>query len=139
MVSFLLIDWTALAALIPAPDGSGIPEITPAIRILSLIQPTVILIVAVLIGLVLSPRVGLSAPVAESLASGRVSLAPLKPQLVPGLIGGLVGAVSIVLTAVIAKPFLMPGGGNNCAPALSCCAGGREWCWDVLLDSASHE
>lgn len=44
-------------------------------------------------GAVLSPRVGLHAPVFEALVEGRSWAAPLARQLIPGLIGGLVLAV----------------------------------------------
>ena len=107
VVSFSLVDLSALMALMPAPPpGSEFPEITPAFKVLALIQPTILVLAAVVIGIVLSPRVGLRAPAAEALASGVNVLPPLRAQLVPGLLGGLVGAFAIVLTSAITKPFL---------------------------------
>ena len=105
IVSLLLIDLNKLIALLPA--GTEVPTITPLIRIVGLIQPAVILLAAVLIGIALSPRVGLSAPFAECLASGGRCFPALRPQVMPGLIGGVVGTLCVVLTSVIVTPFLM--------------------------------
>src|SRR5215203_2628867 len=80
IVSFLLIDLSALVALIP--KTTDIPTITPALKLLSLVQPTLILAVAVVIGVALAPRVGLSAPASEALAAGGNVLKPLRPQFV---------------------------------------------------------
>lgn len=104
-LSLLLLDLNAMMALVPVQDQSDV-AITPLIRILSLIQPAVLLAAAVLIGVTLAPKVGLSAPLAESLATGARSFAPLKPQIVPGLLGSLAGALSVVLSSVIVTPFL---------------------------------
>lgn len=108
VVSFLLIDLNAMVALLPEEMRAGAPTITPFIKLATLIQPTVLLAGAVLIGVALAPGVGLSAPLAESFATGARSFAPLKPQIVPGLLGGLIGAIGIVLTSTILTPFFMP-------------------------------
>jgi len=108
VLSFLLVDLTALLAQLPMPSGTEIPHVTPALKLLSLIQPTVLLSVAVLIGVVLASKVGLSSPVAEAVAgSGQIGSA-LKPQIIPGLIGGFVGGVGIILNWFLWKPFLPP-------------------------------
>jgi Type II CAAX prenyl endopeptidase Rce1-like len=104
VLSILLIDLPALASFFPT--GSDVPVITPAIKILSLIQPTVLVAVAVLLGVVLAPRVGLAAPAAESLAAGRQWLQDLRVQLIPGVVGGLAGGLSILLTHAVFKPLL---------------------------------
>ena len=106
VLSFLLVDLSALVALVPISPGSERPNITPVFKILSLIQPTVLLAVAVLAGVLLAPKVGLTAPFAESLAAGRRAAPKLRPQLVPGVLGALIGGSAILLTAVIVKPFL---------------------------------
>lgn len=64
--SFLLVDLGALLTQLPVPAGREVPHVTPALKLLSLIQPTVLLSVAVLIGVVLAPKVGLSSPTAEA-------------------------------------------------------------------------
>lgn len=106
VLSFLLIDLSALVALVPLSPGSERPTITPALKILSLIQPSVLVAVAVLIGVVLAPRVGLSAPFAESLAAEHPALPALKPQFIPGVVGALVGGLAVLLTAAVLKPYL---------------------------------
>jgi hypothetical protein len=105
VVSVLLIDLSKLIALLP--PGIEVPTITPLIKIVSLIQPGVLLLGAVLIGIALSPRVGLSAPFAECVAAGGKCFPVLRPQVVPGVIGGLVAALCVVLTSAVATPFLM--------------------------------
>jgi uncharacterized membrane protein YvlD (DUF360 family) len=108
VLSFLLVDLAGLMAILPVPAGTEIPSITPAIKILSLIQPTVLLSLAVFVGVALASRVGLSAPVAEAAASGEEFISALKSQIVPGIIGGLMGGVAIVLISLLWKPFLSP-------------------------------
>ena len=104
--SLLLFDLSALVALLPVPAGAGIPQITPAIKLLSLIQPAILLALAVLIGVALAHRVGLSSPAAEAAASGSPVGQAFKPQIVPGIIGGLLGGGAIVAATLLAKPFL---------------------------------
>jgi membrane protease YdiL (CAAX protease family) len=108
VLSFLLVDLNALVAILPVPAGTEILSITPALKLLSLIQPAVILFVAVLVGVALAPKVGLSSPVAEALAGGGQLGSALKPQIIPGAIGGLAGGVAIILTALLSTPFLPP-------------------------------
>jgi len=105
VVSILLIDLPALAALIPHTT-SDLPTFTPVVKVLSLVQPSLLLAVAVVIGVALARRVGLSAPAAEALARGGDVFTALRPQLAPGLVGGLAGGLSIVLISVITRPFL---------------------------------
>jgi hypothetical protein len=104
--SVLLIDLPALVALLPAPAGAEIPQITPAIKLLSLIQPAILLALAVFAGVALAHRVGLSSPAAEAAASGNQVWPALKPQIVPGIIGGLSGGGAIVAVTLSTKPSL---------------------------------
>ncbi len=106
--SFLLVDLSALVANFTLPAGTEIPRFTPAIKLLSLIQPAILLSLAVFVGVALASKVGLSSPVAEAAASGGQMSSALKPQIVPGLIGGLGGGIAVVLTAWLWKPFLPP-------------------------------
>lgn len=108
ILSFLLIDLDALIAILPLPAGTEIPTFTPALKLLSLIQPAIILSVAVLVGVLLASKVGLSSPVAEAAASGGDSVSAFKPQIIPGIVGGLAGGVAIVLIAAVSKLFLSP-------------------------------
>jgi hypothetical protein len=108
ILSFLLVDLNALIAILPLPAGTEVPMSIPALKLLSLIQPAVILAVAVLVGVVLAAKVGLSSPVAEAVASGGDPVSAFKPQIIPGIVGGLAGGVSLVLIATALKPFLSP-------------------------------
>lgn len=105
VVSFLLVDLAALVALFPALAGSA-PVSTPVIKLLSVVQPAVLLLVAVTVGLVLAPKVGLSAPVAEAIAARRPVIPALRPQVAPGVLGGIVGAASVLLSAAVFRPFM---------------------------------
>jgi hypothetical protein len=104
--SFLMIDLSALVALLPVPAGAEIPQITPAIKLLSLIQSAILLALAVLAGVALAHRVGLSSPAAEAATTGSPVWPALKPQIVPGIIGGLLGGGAIVAVTLLTKPFL---------------------------------
>ena len=109
VLSFLLVDLSALLTQLPVPAGMEVPHVTPALKLLSLIQPTVLLSVAVLVGIVLAPKVGLSSPVAEAVAGKGQPLGPvLTPQIIPALIGGLAGGVAIILIWFLLKPLLPP-------------------------------
>jgi hypothetical protein len=106
VLSVLLIDLNGLIAILPIPSETEMPPITPALKLLSLVQPTILLAVAVLVGVALASKVGLSSPVAEAAASGGDTVAAFKPQIIPGIVGGLAGGVVIVLLALVWKPFL---------------------------------
>ena len=109
VLSFLLVDLSALLTLLKLPAGTKIPSITPVFKVLSLIQPTLLLSIAVLIGVALAPKVGLASPVAEAVAGNGQPLGPaLKPQIIPALVGGLAGGVAIILVWFVLKPFLPP-------------------------------
>jgi hypothetical protein len=108
VLSFLLVDVNALVAKMPIPPGTEIPNFTLPLKFLSLIQPAVILAFAVLLGVALASKVGLSSPVAEALASGGRLGSAFKPQILPGIVGGLAGGAAIVLNASLSKQFLAP-------------------------------
>ena len=106
ILAFLLIDFSALLASLPLPAGSERLTFTPTMKLLSLLQPAVLLFLAVLLGVKLATKVGLSSPVAEAAATGGRAGAALQPQVFPGIIGGLVGGIALVLLAALVKPFL---------------------------------
>ena len=110
VLSFLLVDLPTLIALVPEQMKAEAPPISPsALKILSLIQPTILLAIAVLIGVRLANQVGLSAPFVEALASGQGTAGKaLKPQIIPGVVGGLAGGGSIILVYLLCRPFLLP-------------------------------
>lgn len=106
VLSFQLVDIPALIAHIPEAQGKPLPMPMWAIRIVTVLQTTVIVAVAVYVGLVLTPKVGLSAPVVEAIAAGRSAWKPLRPQLVPALLGALLGAGAVSGSWILWKPFL---------------------------------
>lgn len=105
ILSFLLVDLSALLATLPATDGTKLPS-PWLLKLVSLIQPTVLLALAVFVGVWLAPKVNLSAPAFEALTHGRSFIAPLKPQVFPGVIAGLIAAVILVLSWALLRPFL---------------------------------
>jgi hypothetical protein len=108
VLSVLLIDLDALIKILPIPAGTEIPKITPALKLLTPVQPAIIMAFAVLVGVALASKVGLSSPVAEAAASGGDLVSAFKPQIIPGIVGGLAGGVSLILIAAALKPFLSP-------------------------------
>ena len=108
VLSLLFIDLSAILASLPASAGSEMPFDPRLIKLISLVQPTIILSVAVFIGVQFASQIGLSAPAAEALATGK-SVAPrLKRQIVPGLIAGFAGGVGIIASWVLSRPLLPP-------------------------------
>lgn len=106
ILSFLLVDLPGLLSTFAVTAGKEMPFSTEVITFLSIIQTTVLLSVAVLVGAKLAHTVGLSAPVAEAAARGANLVSALKPQVLPGLISGFVGGIAIVLSWLLWKPFL---------------------------------
>ncbi|HSB27865.1 MAG TPA: CPBP family intramembrane glutamic endopeptidase [Pyrinomonadaceae bacterium] len=108
ILSFLLVDLSALLANLPATAGKAMPFSPLGIKLLGVIQPTVLMSIAVLVGTTLARKVGLSAPAAEAVAQGQSLTSALKPQIVPAVIGGFAGGAAIVSIWLIWKRFLPP-------------------------------
>lgn len=108
VLSFLLVDLSGLIASLPQPPGEPLPPLPPPaiLKLVTIIQPTVIVTLAVLIGVWLAERVGLHAPAAEAAARGEALLSKLKSQILPGVLAGLASGAALVLSWVVAKPFL---------------------------------
>jgi Type II CAAX prenyl endopeptidase Rce1-like len=91
MVGVLSTVWIALPI-----SAEEIPLPLIVFKLLNLITPTFLLSVAVLVGVNLASKVGLSAPFSEALASGDSQLlSAIKPQFIPGFVGGVFGGVGI--------------------------------------------
>jgi hypothetical protein len=108
VLTILFIDLNALARSLPIPSGD-VPELTPFIKVVGLVQPAVLLAVAAFIGTALTPAVGLHAPSFEAGVEGRPIWPSLAPQIVPGILGGIAGGVLIASIARAALPFLPEG------------------------------
>lgn len=76
------------------------------IKLVGLIQPTILMSIAVFVGVKLASKVGLFSPAAEAAANGRSVAPALKPQIVPALVGGLIGGMALLSTWLLWKPFL---------------------------------
>ncbi len=125
MKLFTILWLTGMAGVIslwwmnlPIPESEKLQLPLWGIKLLSLIQPTVLLSVAVLIGVVLAHKVGLSAPLAEAVSNGTSTRLAIQPQVFPGIIGGLVGGVVLSAIQFCAK-FLLPSDFVMKAEALS--------------------
>lgn len=83
-------------ALIPL-DGFGPPPFDPVLlKLLVVIQPTVLMLLAIALGLWAAPKVGLDAPAVRAWAERRPILPALAPQLAPAMLGGLAVAIMLV-------------------------------------------
>ena len=81
VLSFLLVDLSALLANLPEAAGGSMPFPPFVLKLLSIIQTTVLLSIAVLVGVALAHKVGLSSPAAEALAGGGNLVAALSDKL----------------------------------------------------------
>lgn len=108
VLSILLIDLPALMASLPATAGSEIPFPPLVVKLIGIVQPSVLLAIAVFVGVRLASAVGLSAPVAEALAGGESLVPVIKPQIIPGLVCGVVGAIALLSSWILLKPSLPP-------------------------------
>jgi len=108
VLSFLMVDLSKLIDLFPLPPEVEKPAVTPLLKFGSLLQPAILLAIAVLIGTALARKVGLSSPVAEAFATGGNAMQAFSPQWISGLVGGISGGIAIVAIALIWKPLLPP-------------------------------
>ncbi|MFL6467038.1 MAG: type II CAAX prenyl endopeptidase Rce1 family protein [Pyrinomonadaceae bacterium] len=107
VLSFLLVDLNVLINALPMAEGTQRPEIPMwLIQILAVIQPGVLMTLAVLIGVWLAPKVGLHSPAVEAIADNKPFLPVLRPQIMPAIIAGLLSGVAIVACWLLVKPFL---------------------------------
>jgi hypothetical protein len=125
MKLFTILLLTGMAGVIslwwinlPIPESEKLQLPLWGIKLLSLIQPTFLLSVAVLIGVVLAHKVGLSTPLAEAISNGNSMSLAIQPQVLPGIIGGLVGGIVLIAIQFCSK-FLLPSDFVMKAEALS--------------------
>lgn len=97
--------------LVPLPLlPEGAPSVA-VVRLLVLVQPAILLSVAVLIGVLLAHRLELTAPGAEALAAGRSWRQAMIPQLLPGVVAGLISGGLLTAIALLSRPLLPPAYG----------------------------
>lgn len=106
VLSFLFVDLSELVANLPATGETEMHFPPLVLKILAIIQPSILLSLAVLAGTRLAPAIELSAPAAEAVAKGGSPSRALKPQIIPGLIFGLAGGIAILVIWVLVRSSL---------------------------------
>jgi len=106
ILSTLLIDLNAVIRVLPVTTGTNLPMSPWVIKLVGLIQPTIILAAAALVGVLLAEKVGLSAPALDALARRDSFIGALRPQIIFGVVGGLIGAAAVVSSWVVARSIL---------------------------------
>ena len=94
-----------LAAVIPqlvAETPLSLP--VGLVFLASAAQSALLVALAVWLGVLLAPRVGLQAAAFEAAVSGGSITAALRPQLVPAIVGGLLGGIALFLIGRYASP-----------------------------------
>lgn len=85
--------WLALPLLVD-PNGLEVPLRT--LQIATAVQGLVLAVVTSVVGTLLAAKVGLRAPVLNSLVSHGDALAAFRSQWLPGVIGGVIGTAVII-------------------------------------------
>lgn len=103
--------------LFPLEQIVDAPLSPAALRLLALVQPTILMLAMVLLGSLLAPKVRLDAP----LVRGWIEKRPLRPileaQIPAAVVGGLVAALAILGFEIILKTHLAAPGGAGSALA----------------------
>lgn len=82
---------------------------TWAVLLISVFQSALLLALAVWLGVVLAPKVGLQSGVFEAAATGSAIMLPLRPQVTPGLVAGVVGGIGLFAIGGYASPSTLAG------------------------------
>lgn len=106
VLSLLLLDVQAIIAAVPLPAEQV--ELPPPalLKILTLLQPTVLMTLAVAVGCFLAGKVGLHSPLAEAVANREPAFKKLVPQILPGILVGIISGIAIIAAWLISKPYL---------------------------------
>lgn len=106
VISVLALDIEAVVAILPGASMDALPFSPFLIKLVSMVQPMVLIAAAAGIGVGIANKLGLHAPAAEAAAEGAPILAALRPQLLPGLIAGALCGAALILLYILAKPML---------------------------------
>lgn len=95
----LLLGLVGVASLMLLPVELLVDTAMPpmALRALTMIQPAILTGIAVLVGGLTAPKVGLEAPAIRAVVNGDSPLPAVKRQCIPALVVGAIGAVVLVL------------------------------------------
>jgi len=98
-----------LTMKLPIPEETMkmlLEKLTPdQIKLVTLINPTIMLAIAILIGVILHKKVNLEVPIIEGIIT-KESNWSLIPILKFGIIGGIIGGILITIISFIFYPFL---------------------------------
>lgn len=105
-----------IASLLLVPLESLIPKPMPpiAVRLLALINPTILTILAVLVGEITARRVGLTTPLIDAWLTSGTTQAVLRRQLAPALIvAGIVAAILVIYGQTIGHALVATAGPHS--------------------------
>jgi Type II CAAX prenyl endopeptidase Rce1-like len=112
---FLALIGVSSLYLVPLETLSspGELDLSPTlVKLVLLIQPTIITVFAIFLGTLLSAKVGLQAPVIEALSKGQSIGGVLKSQITPALWVGLAAAVIVLIYGQVTEPFFTQTGND---------------------------
>lgn len=106
----VLLGLMSVSTLYLVPFETLVPEgtvtLSPTlIKLIMLIQPIVLIVIAIMIGTFLGPKVGLDAPALRALTSNNRFLTIIKPQIFPAVVVGLGVAIIILGFGQIIEPY----------------------------------
>lgn len=109
---------STLLMSLPLSEGAELPMPVWLLKLVSLVQPALLLTLAVWAGVNLAPKVELHAPAFEAFAQRRSSFAALRPQIKPGIAVGILGGLGLALISFV-RPSVLAGIGNMLDPPLA--------------------
>lgn len=103
-----------VASLMLVPFERLTPVQLPALqlRLLLLVQPAILMVLAVLVGTKLAPKVGLRAPLVEAWLAGDTTSGVLRRQLPMALAAAVIVATVLVVYGRLVSPLLASGSGD---------------------------
>lgn len=100
--------FSLLLAPINIPEGTELPLPLSTLKVIGLIQSSVLLGIATFIGSNLAPRISLSAPLIKAFYTKTGVRSILSKQILFGIIGGAIAYIISAITLKLAEPFLPP-------------------------------
>lgn len=105
LTALLAAGLASVASLLLVPLETMLPEGIEVPRAALLIQPAIILVACVFLGLWAAPKVGLDAPVLGALTERGDWVSPLRAGFVPVVLGGAASAAVLVAYGLVTGPF----------------------------------
>ena len=100
--------FSLLLVPIEIPAGTELPFSLSLLKVISLIQSSILLAIAVFIGTNLAPRVGLSIPLIKAIFAKTGIRSIFSQQIIFGVLGGVVAYTISTFLLKISEPFLPP-------------------------------